>query len=261
VPPGNDASRAPAVELCALGQAGMRLRTATATVLIDPWTEQAPQRLRPAPGLELAAGVDAVLITHEHRDHLDREFLGEVAARSPGVRVALPRLAAPLLDGVVPAEQIVGLDPGDRLQIGGIAIEAIAAFHALEPDEAMRSDRFLGYLLAAAGLSIYHSGDSVVTAELLEALAGRAIDIAFLPINGRDAFRERAGMVGNMSAREAVGLCHALGVRTLVPIHWDLVAGNTERPGAVLDAIAEVDATLHTLVLAHLQPFTVAAAR
>jgi L-ascorbate 6-phosphate lactonase len=247
------------IELCALGQAGVRLRTAAATVLIDPWTEETPTRLRPAPGPELAVGVDAVLVTHEHRDHLDRGFLREVAARSPDVRIAVPRLAAPLLDAVVPATLVVGLDPGDRLEIAGMRIEAIAAVHALEPDEAMRSDRFLGYLLETAGLSVYHAGDTIVTPELLDALAGRRIDIAFLPINGRDAFRERAGIVGNMSAREAVGLCHALGVRTLIPIHWDLVAGNTERPGAVLDAIAELGATLHVLALAHLQPFTIAA--
>ena len=244
------------IELCALGQAGVRLRTERCVLLIDPWTEDHPARLRPAPTQEIAEGVDAVLISHEHMDHLDRGFLGVVAAKSPNARVALPRLAAPLLDDVFPADRVIRLDAGDAFAVGmEVQVEAVPAYHALEAHETIRSDRFLGYVIHAGGRVLYHSGDTIVTQGLIAALGERSPDIAFLPVNGRDAFRERDGTVGNMSAREAVRLCAELGIRTLIPIHWDLMAGNTERPSAVLDAAAELGVQIHVLVLAHLEPF------
>ena len=246
------------IELCALGQAGLRLRLAAVTVLIDPWTAPYPGRLRPPPPATFAQGVDSVLVTHEHMDHLDKEFLARVAAHSPGARVALPRLAAPFLDGIVPADRVDPLEAGDTLELPwDVHVEAVPAYHALEPEHPVCSDRFLGYLVTANGTSLYHSGDTFVTKPLLAALRGRSPDVAVLPINGRDAFREFAGIVGNMSAREAVGLCSEIGARTLVPIHWDLFEGNTERPGSVLDAVEELNASLHVLVLAHLVPLRV----
>ena len=50
-----------------------------------------------------------------------------------------------------------------------------------------------------------------------------------------------------MDAREAVRLAQELGVRVLVPMHWDLFAGNTVRPGSAVDEVAG-DSGLHVLV-------------
>jgi hypothetical protein len=38
----------------------------------------------------------------------------------------------------------------------------------------------------------------------------------------------------------------------MVPMHWDLFAGNSERPGAVIDAALEIGAGFHVLTLARL---------
>ena len=69
-----------------------------------------------------------------------------------------------------------------------------------------------------------------MTEGLLAALRGQRIDVALLPVNGRDAEREAAGIVGNMNAREAVELADQIGATTLVPMHWDLFEGNTSAP-------------------------------
>jgi L-ascorbate metabolism protein UlaG (beta-lactamase superfamily) len=50
-----------------------------------------------------------------------------------------------------------------------------------------------------------------------------------------------------MDAREAVRLAQELGVRVLVPMHWDLFNGNTVRPGIAVDEAAG-DSGLHVLV-------------
>ena len=90
---------------------------------------------------------------------------------------------------------------------------------------------------SAANRRLYHAGDTIVTDALRAALAPR-IDVALLPINGRDAERESRGIVGNMDAAEAVELALEIGASTLVPYHWDGFAGNTVPPGATVDAAA-----------------------
>jgi L-ascorbate 6-phosphate lactonase len=226
-------------------------------VLIDPWTAEDDARLRPPPPTdELAAGVDWVLITHEHADHLDRRFLARVGERSPGARIALPAACVAELTGHVPSERCVAVAAGDVLELAAdVRAEVVPAFHALAPEDPTSSDRFVGYVIHAEGMTLYHAGDTVITDALLADLRGRRVDIALLPINGRDAFRERAGIVGNLIAREAVRLATELGASVLIPMHWDMVSGNTERPGAVLDAVTELDAPLHVLTLSYLRPF------
>jgi L-ascorbate metabolism protein UlaG (beta-lactamase superfamily) len=86
-------------------------------------------------------------------------------------------------------------------------------------------------------VTIYHSGDTIGAPELLDALAGRHIDLALLPINGRDFFRERQDLVGNLWPREAVELAVALGARVLIGTHNDLFAENRVRPGMLFDDV------------------------
>ena len=92
---------------------------------------------------------------------------------------------------------------------------------------------------------MYHAGDTIVTDALREALDPLGIDVALLPINGRDVEREARGIVGNMGAAEAVELAVAIGSSTLVPYHWDGFAGNTVSPGATADLAA---GRLHVVV-------------
>ena len=103
------------------------------------------------------------------------------------------------------------------------------------------------------------AGDTIATDGLLAALEGRSIDVALLPINGRDFFREQRDIVGNLDAREAVEVALRIGAHTLVPYHWDGFAGNTVRPGGAPDEAAAADGPLHVLVLAHLVPYRFAA--
>jgi L-ascorbate 6-phosphate lactonase len=251
------------VEATWLGQAGFAFRAGSTQVLIDPFTGEHEARLVPPPPPDIASGVDWLLITHEHLDHLDPDFLPLVVERSPAVQIVLP---SPLLELAAPVtgrDRLHPVQPGDSLRLSDhVSVEVIPAWHGIDVADGYgdgssgeRTARFVGYLLQFDGLFVYHSGDTLVTDELLEGLASRTVDVALLPINGRDYFRERAGLVGNMGVREAVGLATEIGVKTLVPIHWDLFAGNTERPGAVLDEVVATGARLHVLLLAQMTPY------
>ena len=90
-----------------------------------------------------------------------------------------------------------------------------------------------------------------------EAFEQLDIEVALLPINGRDAEREARGIVGNMAAVEAVELALAIGASTLVPYHWDGFEGNTVPPETAVD---EARGRLEVLVPEHFRPVELEAA-
>ncbi len=56
------------------------------------------------------------------------------------------------------------------------------------------------------------------------------LDLAFLPINGRDAKRLKSGCIGNMTYQEAVDLAGSLQPGVTIPTHFEMFDGNTENP-------------------------------
>jgi len=246
-----------------LGQAGFLLEAPGARILIDPFLAEHEARRVPPPPLDVyAVGIDRVLVTHEHLDHLDPYSLREIAARSPEVAVVAPE---PLRDqvGGLPFE---GVQPGDALELpGGVRLRVVPAIHALHPDDGYSPGgdppRFVGYVAEADGVAIYHAGDTIADERLLAALEGVRVDVALLPVNGRTFFRETRDLVGNLDARDAVELAVRCGAAILVPIHWDLFEGNTERAGAAADAADEIGAPLHVMTLSRERPWAVAPPR
>jgi L-ascorbate 6-phosphate lactonase len=220
-----------------LGQAGFRVEIGPTTFVIDPWASPHEDRLIPPPPLAQAAeGVDVLLVTHEHLDHLDLSFLPTVLERSPSVLVVLP---APLVE------------LGDVIELGGVELRVVPAHHGVTMEDAYGDGsavggrpRFVGYVLGATR-RVYHAGDTIVTDELRGALRNLDVEVALLPINGRDPEREARGIVGNMNAAEAVELALELGAQQLLPYHWDGFTGNTVPPGTAVDAAA---ARIHVVV-------------
>jgi L-ascorbate 6-phosphate lactonase len=238
------------LQLTWLGQAGFLVEAGEARVLIDPWLSRHEDRLVEAPPLELVAErIDHVLVTHEHIDHLDLPFLRELAARSPGAQLVLPEPIVEQAEDVLP---VTTVRPGDAVELGPLSVDVVPAWHGVTPADAYTDGegRFVGYVLGGAGPVLYHAGDTIATPELVDALRDKRIEIALLPVNGRDFFREEQELVGNLDAREAVRLAKRIGARMLVPYHWDGFRGNLERPGRVVDEAVDLDG-LHVLVLAH----------
>jgi len=226
-----------------LGQAGFRLDFGDSSLVVDPWATPHENRLIPTPPLHLMAdNVTALLVTHEHFDHLDLDFLPTFLERSPSASVVLPESLVGLVEGLVQESQIVAVNPHDVVEVAGIEIDVVPAIHGVTMDDAYGDGsslgdgpRFVGYAFRGSP-SIFVAGDTVVTDDVANALSRLEIDVAMLPINGRDAEREAQGIVGNMDAGEAVELAPAIGAGRLLPYHWDAYAGNTVPPGTVVDA-------------------------
>ena len=252
-----------------LGQASIVLRITDITIYIDPFLSDYPGRLVPPPFAPLQAPpADYILCTHEHVDHFDPETLPDLLQASPNARLVVPR---PLTERVhalgIPAERIVGTQPGEVVKLGTHTLTSLPACHGLQAppahygfdcveEEGKLLYRYLGYLLDLAGVRIYHAGDTVIYDGLVERLREQTIDIAFLPINGRSYFREQLDIVGNMDEREAADLAAAAGVKLLVPIHYEMFAANQGRPGLLVDYIRASHPQLACFIPAHGRRFT-----
>lgn len=97
---------------------------------------------------------------------------------------------------------------------------------------------YLGSICRADGPKTYNAGDTIPYAGLVETLRSFAIDLVFIPINGRDFFRTGADTIGNCDYREAAALAVAAGVGTVVLVHYGMFAGNTVPPGHFVSYLA-----------------------
>jgi L-ascorbate metabolism protein UlaG (beta-lactamase superfamily) len=226
------------VVLVWLGQSSVALRLGGSTVLVDPYLSPHPDRLVPPPfAPEEARGADLVLITHDHLDHLDAPALPAIAAASPGATVVVPEEIVERVTGLgIEADRVRGLAADASAEVGGVTVEAVPACHGESADDAYRLGPFLGYVVSAGGARVYHSGDTVPFEGLAARLLEKRVDVALLPINGRDDERHARGIVGNLDAREAAELAAEIRADAVVPIHWDMFAGNPGDPAAFVAA-------------------------
>jgi L-ascorbate metabolism protein UlaG (beta-lactamase superfamily) len=214
------------------------------TLYIDPYlsesvAEQFGEHLRRQVPPPLAPNevkdADWVLITHEHLDHLDPKTLEGISRASAGCRVICP---AAWVESVIAC----GF-PRDRVQVvsedwlplnSEVSVRAVPAAHPHVERDANGHLLRVGYVLRFPGVTVYHAGDTSPDDAILAALRSCGpVDIALLPINERNFYRDREGILGNMSVREAMAFATELGVGLLVPIHWDLFAPNSVLPEEV----------------------------
>lgn len=224
-----------------LGQSSLVLKAAGEVVYVDPYLSPGDRRLTPpacAPGEVTNATL--VILTHDHLDHIDPDTLPGLAAASPQARVVAPRpVADRVADLVGAAARVVPADAGESLTVGAVNLVPVPAKHEEFDLDPALGYPYLGYILRVGGITIYIAGDTIPYEGLVETLAPHAIDLAFLPINGRDFFRTRQGTIGNFDYREAAELAVAAGVRVAVPVHYGMFAGNTAPPGHFVSYLAE----------------------
>jgi L-ascorbate metabolism protein UlaG (beta-lactamase superfamily) len=190
----------------------------------------------PVRGTDLT-GIDLVLASHRHSDHLDPGTVPGLLAASPSARLVLPAAIVEYARALgLPPERLIGLNAGDAFtdDPSGFTIRPVPAAHEALDTDAQGRHLYLGFVIEAEGRRVYHSGDSLAYDGLATALAAQPFDVLFLPINGRDPAR---GVPGNMSAAEAVALAAAVRPRFVVPHHYDMFTFNTV-PVAAFEAEA-----------------------
>jgi L-ascorbate metabolism protein UlaG (beta-lactamase superfamily) len=234
-----------------LGQAGFLIESATARILIDPYLSDslaAKYKGTPRPHIRMmdppaAPGelrdIDLVIATHGHSDHLDPGSLGPLAEANPGCAFIAPASVSELaVSRGVPRERLIGAQAFASMEASGVGIHPIPAAHeSLAIDD---HGRFLclGYVIELDGVSLFHPGDCVPYPGLLDNLAPFSVDLALLPVNGRDAERTAAGVPGNFSLDEAIELAEKAGFRAVLGHHFGMFDFNTIDEAAARAALA-----------------------
>jgi L-ascorbate metabolism protein UlaG (beta-lactamase superfamily) len=115
-------------------------------------------------------GVDALLITHGHVDHIDSDALREAFAANPDLAVYAHPDVADDLDGPVTAVR-----PGETFTAAGLSVRAYGGQHAvIHPDIPRVAN--LGYLISDGDTSVYHPGDSFTVPSDVR------VDTLFVPV-------------------------------------------------------------------------------
>ncbi len=227
------------VAMCWLGQAGFLIEQSGMRIVIDAYlsdslavkytgTRFPHRRMMPPPvSPSDLRGVDWILCTHGHTDHMDPGTIPALLAANPQAKVLAPRAeAARAEQRGVPPERLVLIDAGETRNLGGVKVTAVPAAH----EELRRSEDgylCLGYVLHGAGVTLWHSGDSIPWPGLVEWLAPFRVDVALLPVNGRDAERAANGVPGNFTLAEAVEVTDAIGAPSMLGHHIGLFDFNT----------------------------------
>ncbi|WHZ02144.1 MBL fold metallo-hydrolase [Neobacillus sp. YX16] len=230
-----------------LGQAGILVkgRPEDGFILIDPYLTKSIEESNPetefiraySPILspEMLQGINGVVITHEHDDHMDLPTLDKIAAGSEDTVFTVPAPLVSLLENKVSITSLIAAKAHEPFRIKGFKITPVPAAHTEYEVDTLGNFYSLGYFIEVNGIRLFHSGDTVVTPLLIEKVKEFNPHVAFLPINGGDYFRTSRGIIGNMNFREAADFSVAVGVDLIIPIHFDMFPTNRENPAYFVD--------------------------
>jgi L-ascorbate metabolism protein UlaG (beta-lactamase superfamily) len=134
------------------------------TIVVDPGT------FTPDAAIAIA-GAEAVLVTHEHGDHVDPTVLSAALEALPGLRVYGPQAVVDTLGGH--DGRVVAVEAGDHVEAAGFDVAVFGQTHApIHPDIPALAN--VGYLVDG---TLYHPGDAYVAPEV-------EIEVLLLPTSG-----------------------------------------------------------------------------
>ena len=179
-------------------------------LLTDPLLRNRVAHLRRVAPLDTRSrrGVDAVLISQGHYDHLDLSSLENLGKKLP---VVVPRGLGALLRKRR-FEAVVEVEVGETIRIGDLEVQAVPAEHEGSRSPLGASAEALGYVVAGSR-SVYFAGDT----DLFDAMSELApAGVALLPIWGWGP----AVGAGHLDPKQAAQAVSLLRPELVVPIHW-----------------------------------------
>ncbi|MCK9171095.1 MAG: MBL fold metallo-hydrolase [Treponema sp.] len=214
-----------------LGQCGFVLKTADAVIGTDLVLSHlynaagiSPRLYEPPFAPDAGLKLSLLLVSHNHSDHLDVPTIEGLLKTNPDLKVVIP--AAVKNEVTLSDDRIIYLKQDTPAAIPGGSVTGIATAHDVYRYDEAGASFSLGYVIRQKGITFFHSGDALSDQLLLQNVVHAHPDVVFLPINGRDAVRTNAGIVGNMTMEEAVLLAQQISPEVFIPMHHDMFANN-----------------------------------
>lgn len=168
------------------------------TLVIDPGTFSDT-------AAALTSAASAVLITHDHFDHVDVPAVVEFLGTVPEVQVwATGPAASALREGGAPEGQVHEVHAGQVLDVAGALVTVGGGDHALIHPEVPRAVN-VTYLVEVDGQSLYHPGDSFVPpAQVPQG----GVDVLLVPVSAPW-----------LKMQEAIDFARSVPAGVVVPVH------------------------------------------
>ena len=144
--------------------AGVLIKTPSKTLVIDP----VDIRARSFPN------ADAVLITHEHYDHLDPRLIAEIQKATDCTIIADPA-STQRLKHAIPPEKLQQIRPSEEIKVGEVSVKAEKCNHpAAEP---------VTFIITSEdGVKVFHTADSLPFPELAAIGEREKFDVVFCTV-------------------------------------------------------------------------------
>ena len=180
-----------------LGHACLLVEIADTRILIDPGDVSA--------GFEALRDLDAIVITHQHHDHLDQDRLPALLQANRQASVLTDPQTAELIETA--GADVVTLEQGSAIVIGRATATPVGRLHAVIHDGVPRCTN-VGVVLRADGEpSLYHPGDAY------DGDPGE-VDLLAVPVNAPWA-----------KVSESIAFVRRVGPTGFIPIHDAFVSG------------------------------------
>ncbi len=206
------------MEITWLGHACFRIRDGEDQLYIDPFLTDNP-----------AAPIDAdevkearwVLVTHGHSDHYADAV--DVARRTGATLISIFEIVQDAQDRGV--EAVEPMNIGGTVENGGLTVHMTEAQHS--PDEALGHSA--GFVIEWGGQRIYHAGDTGLFSDMQLIREFLRPEIALLPIGDRFT----------MGPRSAARAVEYLGVKQVIPMHYNTFEFIEQDPGTFRDHVGD----------------------
>ncbi len=222
-----------------LGHSGFLIKSQYGSILIDPYlgdshssqdsitSSQYSRLTERCVDPSRLTSVDLIAITHNHPGHLDPSTIQALLTANPDSLLIVPGAQRINVCEILECEPYwpLGVDAGFTVQVGGMVVHGIPAFHN-EPivDNANRFN-CLGYVINLGGITIYHAGDTIQNDPIIQALSRHTIDVAVLPIGGKFNGMDTPD---NLDANEAAVFADSIGAKLAVPCHYQMFSSSPE---------------------------------
>ncbi len=153
------------MQITKLGHCCLVLKIDGVTILTDPGSFTDAQNS--------LTGIDCVLITHEHQDHLHIESLKAVLANNPTAIVVSNKAVAKLIEEQIADTVVTVVGDGQSTMIKDVTIEGFGTEHARIYADMGRVEN-TGYMVAN---KFYFPGDNFHA-------PGKQVDVLALPVAG-----------------------------------------------------------------------------